>query len=63
MKMEEQDGGVKREDVCPSQKGKLDLASVRAEIENAEAKVSGPEYWRSLEELAGSAAFQDALHR
>jgi len=26
MKMEEQDGGVKREDVCPSQKGKLDLA-------------------------------------
>jgi molybdopterin-containing oxidoreductase family iron-sulfur binding subunit len=53
----------KREDVCPSQKGKLDLAAVRAEIENAEAKVSGPEYWRSLEELAGSPAFQEALHR
>ncbi len=51
------------EDVCPSQKGKLDLAAVRAEIENAEAKVSGPEYWRSLEELAGSPAFQEALHR
>ncbi|MGA2021437.1 MAG: TAT-variant-translocated molybdopterin oxidoreductase, partial [Candidatus Sulfotelmatobacter sp.] len=53
----------KREDVCPSQKGKLDLAAVRAEVENAEAKVSGPEYWRSLEELAGSPAFQEALHR
>jgi len=41
----------KREDVCPSQKGKLDLAAVRAEIENAEAKVSGPEYWRSSKSL------------
>ena len=54
---------IAREDVCPSKKGKLDLASVRAEIENAESKVSGPEYWRSLEELAGSPAFQEALHR
>jgi MoCo/4Fe-4S cofactor protein with predicted Tat translocation signal len=54
---------IAREDVCPSKKGKLDLASVRAEIENAESKVSGPEYWRSLEELAGSSAFQEALHR
>ncbi len=51
----------KREDVCPSRKGKLDLASVRLEIEKA-AK-TGPEYWRSLEELAGSADFQEALHR
>jgi MoCo/4Fe-4S cofactor protein with predicted Tat translocation signal len=49
----------KKEDVCPSKKGTLDLASVRAEID----KVSGPEYWRSLEELAGSAEFQEALHR
>jgi len=63
MKMEEQNVGVKKEDVCPSKKGKLDLASVLAEIENAESKVSGPEYWRSLEELAGSPAFQEALHR
>jgi molybdopterin-containing oxidoreductase family iron-sulfur binding subunit len=63
MKMEERNGGPKKEDVCPSKKGKLDLASVRAEIENAESKVSGPEYWRSLEELAGSPAFQEALHR
>jgi molybdopterin-containing oxidoreductase family iron-sulfur binding subunit len=49
----------KGEDVCPSKRGKLDLASVRAEIE----KISGPEYWRSLEELAGNPAFQEALHR
>ncbi len=49
----------KPEEVCPTKKGKLDLDSLRAEI----GKVSGPEYWRSLEELAGSPAFQEALHR
>ncbi len=67
MKIEGQDGGVKREDVCPSKKGKLDLDSVRSEIEQATDQASGqktgPEYWRSLEELAGSPDFQDALHR
>src|SRR5260370_6932636 len=62
MKIEEQDGGPKREDVCPSKKGKLDLDSVRAQINEANEK-TGPEYWRSLEELAGSADFQQALHR
>src|SRR5580700_8664457 len=59
--------GGKREDVCPSKKGKLDLESVREQIEAATAhdaaEKTGPEYWRSLEELAGSADFQDALHR
>jgi molybdopterin-containing oxidoreductase family iron-sulfur binding subunit len=53
----------KREDVCPSQKGKLDLESVRAQIEGAADQKAGPEYWRSLEELAGNPAFQEALHR
>jgi MoCo/4Fe-4S cofactor protein with predicted Tat translocation signal len=53
----------KREDVCPSKKGKLDLKSVRAQIEQAADEKTGPEYWRSLEELAGSADFQQALHR
>jgi molybdopterin-containing oxidoreductase family iron-sulfur binding subunit len=52
----------KREDVCPSKKGELDLESVRAQIEAADQK-AGPEYWRSLEELAVSADFQEALHR
>ncbi len=28
-----------------------------------DAEKTGPEYWRSLEELAGSPAFQEALHR
>src|SRR5947199_9435223 len=51
----------KREDVCPSKKGKLDLNAVRAEID--EAAKTGPEYWRSLEELAGNPEFQEALHR
>src|ERR1700690_29453 len=54
-----------REDVCPSKN--LDLASVRERIDQATAhdaaEKTGPEYWRSLEELAGSEDFQDALHR
>jgi len=70
MKTEKQNGDLiqikKREDVCPSH-GKLDLSSVRAKIEQATAhdaaEKTGPEYWRSLEELAGSEDFQDALHR
>ncbi len=66
MKMGEQNG-TKREDVCPSKKGKLELDSVRERIEAAiahdAAEKTGPEYWRSLEELAGSPAFQEALHR
>jgi MoCo/4Fe-4S cofactor protein with predicted Tat translocation signal len=62
MKIEDQDGRAKREDVCPSKKGKLDLDSLRAQIDEANEK-AGPEYWRSLEELAGSPAFQEALHR
>src|SRR5579872_4093167 len=55
----------KREDVCPSKK--LDLTEVREKIDFATAhdaaKKTGPEYWRSLEELAGSEDFQEALHR
>jgi MoCo/4Fe-4S cofactor protein with predicted Tat translocation signal len=55
--MEEQKN--KREDVCPSKKGKLDLKTARAQI----AETNGPEYWRSLEELARSAEFQEMMHR
>jgi len=70
--MEDQNKNAKREDVCPSQKSKLDLNTldlkmVRARIDQAmahdAAQKTGPEYWRSLEELAGSDAFQQALHR
>jgi molybdopterin-containing oxidoreductase family iron-sulfur binding subunit len=53
---------TKREDVCPTKKGKLDFDSLRTQINEANEK-AGPEYWRSLEELAGSPAFQEALHR
>jgi MoCo/4Fe-4S cofactor protein with predicted Tat translocation signal len=60
--MDEQPKITKRGDVCPGKKGKLDLESLRAQINEAGDK-SGPEYWRSLEELAGSPAFQEALHR
>ncbi|MGH9511979.1 MAG: TAT-variant-translocated molybdopterin oxidoreductase [Terriglobales bacterium] len=48
-----------REAVCPSKKDKLDLETARARI----AGTKGPEYWRSLEELAGSAEFQEMMHR
>ena len=48
-----------REDVCPSKKDKLDLQTVRSQI----AQTKGPEYWRSLEELAGSSEFQEMMHR
>jgi len=37
----------------------LDLTSFRASL----AGTSGPEYWRSLEELANTEAFQEYLHR
>jgi MoCo/4Fe-4S cofactor protein with predicted Tat translocation signal len=65
MKMDEQDKNRKREDVCLSKK--LDLTSVRTRIDQATAhdaaEKTGPAYWRSLEELAGTEAFQEALHR
>jgi MoCo/4Fe-4S cofactor protein with predicted Tat translocation signal len=70
MTTERQNGDLvqikRREEVCPSH-GKLDLDSVRAKIDQATAhdaaEKTGPEYWRSLEELAGSEDFQQALHR
>jgi len=49
-------GGV---DVCPSKRKQLDLATAREQIEGT----TGPAYWRSLEELAGSDEFQEMLHR
>src|ERR1039458_7931370 len=55
----------KREDVCPSKT--LDLNDVRERIDAAtahdDAEKTGPEYWRSLEELAGTDEFKEALHR
>src|SRR5437660_12660711 len=63
--------------VCPSKK--LDVERRAARPERAEGSspvglsraafeaqirhTSGPEYWRSLEELAGTPEFQEMLHR
>jgi molybdopterin-containing oxidoreductase family iron-sulfur binding subunit len=47
----------KREDVCPSKH--LDRATVEQQL----AETKGPGYWRSLEELAGSAEFREMMHR
>ncbi len=68
---EHNNGGLiqikKREDACPGAKNKLDLNAVRERIDYATAhdaaEKTGPEYWRSLEELAGTPDFQEALHR
>ncbi len=43
----------------PREEPGVDLADVRAKL----ASASGPEYWRSLEEAAGTEAFQEFLHR
>ncbi len=59
----------KKEDVCPSKK--LDLNDVRDRLHaiathdaaQPEQEKTGPDYWRSLEELAGTEEFQSALHR
>jgi MoCo/4Fe-4S cofactor protein with predicted Tat translocation signal len=57
--MEDNNQKPHREEVCPGKKGKLDLVQVTADIE----KKNGPEFWRSLEELAGSSDFQEMMHR
>jgi len=57
--MEEENNRQHREEICPGKKDKLDLQTVRAQI----AQTKGPEYWRSLEELAGSSEFQEMMHR
>jgi MoCo/4Fe-4S cofactor protein with predicted Tat translocation signal len=48
-----------REEVCPSKRNTLDLDTARTRI----AETKGPEFWRSLEELAGSTEFQEMMHR
>src|SRR5580700_9393009 len=55
--MEETKNNSKREDVCPSKH--LDRATVEQQL----AGTKGPEYWRSLEELAGSPEFREMMHR
>jgi molybdopterin-containing oxidoreductase family iron-sulfur binding subunit len=46
-------------DVCPSKKGKLELAEVREKLSEAR----GPQYWRTLDELAQTPEFAEMLHR
>src|ERR1700730_11735095 len=59
MNMEKKKRRPRREDVCPSKKRTLELDRAHARV----AETKGPEYWRSLEELAGSPDFQGMLHR
>src|ERR1700694_290567 len=59
MEMKNDNNKKHLEPVCPSKKNVLNLETARARI----AETKGPEYWRSLEELAGSAEFQEMMHR
>ncbi|HEY1273211.1 MAG TPA: TAT-variant-translocated molybdopterin oxidoreductase, partial [Terriglobales bacterium] len=57
--MDEAKNKGRGEAVCPGKKDKLDLVTIREKI----AQTRGPQYWRSLEELAGSDEFREMLHR
>src|SRR6266498_3438805 len=57
MNNDEQNGKIKREEVCPGKKDKL--VQLQAEIE----KKNSPEMWRSLEELAGKPEVREMMHR
>ena len=59
MNNDEQNGKTHHEEVCPGKKDKLDLIELRAEVE----KKNAPEFWRSLEELAGKPEVREAMHR
>ncbi|HJT71561.1 MAG TPA: TAT-variant-translocated molybdopterin oxidoreductase, partial [Terriglobales bacterium] len=57
--MSEEKNKAHHEAVCPGKKDKLDLVQVQKEIEQKNA----PEFWRSLEELAGKQEFREMMHR
>jgi MoCo/4Fe-4S cofactor protein with predicted Tat translocation signal len=57
MSMEENSAKRHGEAVCPGKK--LSLDDARACL----AETKGPEFWRSLEELAGSPEWQEMMHR
>src|ERR1700746_1088838 len=57
--MNREQGNPRRKDICPSKRSKLDLETARARI----GETRGPEFWRSLEELAGSQEFQEMMQR
>ena len=49
---------IRREAICPGKLSKADLLAARDKL-----ATNGPEYWRSLQELAGDPEFQQRLHR
>ena len=49
----------KKDDVCPSKRSKLELSEVKEEL----SKKTGPQYWRTLDELAQTPEFEEMLHR
>ena len=55
----EQENGKHHEEVCPGKKSELKLDEAQARL----AETKGPEFWRSLEELAGSSEWQEMMHR
>src|SRR5579884_2280882 len=51
-------GRGRHEAICPGKLDKADLLAARDKL-----RTSGPEYWRSLEELANTPEFLERLHR
>ncbi len=49
----------KKDDVCPGKRSKLELSEVKEEL----SKKTGPQYWRTLDELAQTPEFEEMLHR
>src|SRR5215475_12177136 len=47
------------EEICPGKKSSLTLNDAQSRL----AETRGPEFWRSLEELAGSTEWQEMMHR
>src|SRR5258705_1088098 len=58
-KMDENNKRQGGPDVCPGKRKQLDLQTGKEQIE----ETSGPEHWRSLEELAGSEKFRGIMYR
>jgi len=53
-----ENGRGRPESICPEKLGKAELLEGRDKL-----ATDTPEYWRSLEELAGDPAFHERLHR
>ena len=55
----EQGSAKLKGEVCPTKRGKLELSEVREQL----SEKTGPQYWRTLDELSQTPEFEEMLHR